>query len=69
MGLEALFHLLSLIFPQEAGVNEEWPEAVTCLETGIWGVVNSEEDKRATTNVQHRFVLFFLLSSLLVCSH
>ena len=27
------------------------------------------EDKRATTNVQHRFVLFFLLSCLLFCSH
>ena len=28
-----------------------------------------EEDKRATTNVQHRFVLFCLLSFLLFCSH
>ena len=28
----------------------------------------SEEDKRATTNVQHRFVQFFLLSFLLFCS-
>ena len=28
-----------------------------------------EEDKRATTNVQHRFVLFFLLSFLFFCSH
>ena len=28
-----------------------------------------EEDKRATTNVQHRFVLLFLLSFLLFCSH
>ena len=27
-----------------------------------------EDDRRATTNVQHRFVLFFLLSFLLVCS-
>ena len=27
------------------------------------------EDKRATTNVQHRFVPFFLLSFLLFCSH
>ena len=27
-----------------------------------------EEDKRATTNVQHRFVQFFLLSFLLFCS-
>ena len=27
-----------------------------------------EEDKRATTNVQHRFVPFFLLSFLLFCS-
>ena len=28
----------------------------------------SEEDKRATTNVQHRFVQFFLLYFLLFCS-
>ena len=28
-----------------------------------------EEDKRATTNVQHRFVPFFLLFSLLFCFH
>ena len=28
----------------------------------------SEEDKRATTNVQHRFVQFFFLSFLLFCS-
>ena len=28
-----------------------------------------EEDKHATTNVQHRFVLFFLLSFLLFCSY
>ena len=27
-----------------------------------------EEDKRATTNVQNRFALFFLLSFLLFCS-
>ena len=27
--------------------------------------VKREEDKRATTNVQHRFVLYFLLSFLL----
>ena len=30
---------------------------------------DSEGDKRATTNVQHRFVLFFLLYFLLFCSH
>ena len=30
--------------------------------------VSEEEDKRATTNVQLRFVLFFLLSFLLFCS-
>ena len=30
---------------------------------------NLEEDKRATTNVQNRFVQFFLLSFLLFCSH
>ena len=29
---------------------------------------NQEEDKRATTNVQHRFVLLFLLSFNLFCS-
>ena len=28
-----------------------------------------EEDKRATTNVQNRFVQLFLLSFLLFCSH
>ena len=28
-----------------------------------------EEDKRATTNVQHRLVQFFLLFFLLFCSH
>ena len=29
-------------------------------------LIDPEEDKRATTNVQHRFVLFFLLSFLLI---
>ena len=30
--------------------------------------MKQEEDKRATTNVQNRFVQFFLLSFLLFCS-
>ena len=35
----------------------------------LWVVsISQEEDKRATTNVQHRFVQFFLLSFLLFCS-
>ena len=38
----------------------------------LWGkgiIGCTEEDKRATTNVQHRFVLFFLLSFFTLLSH
>ena len=36
---------------------------------GFDDLLKLEEDKRATTNVQNRFVQIFLLSFLLFCSH
>ena len=42
------------------------------VETGMFflygDMICKQEDKRATTNVQNRFVPFFLLSLLLFCS-
>ena len=45
-----------------------------CADLNLWlqgpmGGQIQEEDKRATTNVQHRFVQFLLLPFLLFCSH
>ena len=40
-----------------------------CFLFCVWQCKYPEEDKRATTNVQNRFVQFFLLSFLLFCSH
>ena len=36
---------------------------------GIFEPLSLEEDKRATTNVQHRFLPFFSFSFLVFCSH
>ena len=52
------------------GLGRGWGRAGEWVGEGLGkGWLFQEEDKRATTNVQHRFVPFFLLSFLLFCSH
>ena len=63
---ERLLNSMMCLSHTHISMSTEWQWRAT---QGLPRLDNGQEDKRATTNVQNRFVQFFLLSFLLFCSH